>query len=77
MPEGHLPVTRYLDGSGCLTSGEVQGGLFFGHHGTAGLNRRACASEALSMLGAAEDRYDAVIIAATLPKNEALRSWQG
>jgi len=68
MSEGHLAVKSYLAVPVVSRGGEVQGGLFFSHHGTAGLNRRACASEALSMLGAAEDRYDAVIIDATLPK---------
>ena len=32
MPPGHLPVTSYLAVPVISQSGEVQGGLFFGHH---------------------------------------------
>lgn len=32
MPEGHLPVTSYLAVPVVSRSGEVHGGLFFGHH---------------------------------------------
>ena len=32
MPEGHLPVTSYLAVPVISRNGEVQGGLFFGHH---------------------------------------------
>ncbi|MEJ5976629.1 PAS domain S-box protein [Novosphingobium sp. PS1R-30] len=32
MPEGHLPVTSYLAVPVVSASGEVHGGLFFGHH---------------------------------------------
>ena len=33
MPEGHLPVTSYLAVPVVSRSGEVLGGLFFGHPG--------------------------------------------
>lgn len=35
MPEGHLPVTSYLAAPVVSQTGEVHGGLFFGHHGEA------------------------------------------
>jgi PAS domain S-box-containing protein len=40
MPEGHLPVRSYLAVPVVSRSGEVHGGLFFGHAGTAVFNER-------------------------------------
>ena len=40
MPEGHLPVTSYLAVPVISRSGEVYGGLFFGHPGTGVFNKR-------------------------------------
>ncbi len=40
MPEGHLPVTSYLAVSVVSRSGEVMGGLFFGHSDTAVFTER-------------------------------------
>ena len=41
MPEGHLPVTSYLAVPVISRSGEVIGGLFFGHPGTGVFTERA------------------------------------
>ena len=41
MPEGHLPVTSYLSVPVISRSGEVYGGLFFGHPGTDVFTERA------------------------------------
>jgi PAS domain S-box-containing protein len=41
MPEGHLPVTSYLAVPVVSRSGEVIGGLFFGHPGTGVFTERA------------------------------------
>lgn len=40
MPKGHLPVTSYLAVSVVSRSGEVMGGLFFGHSDTAVFSER-------------------------------------
>jgi PAS domain S-box-containing protein len=40
MPEGHLPVASYLAVSVISRSGEVMGGLFFGHSDTAVFSER-------------------------------------
>jgi len=41
MPKGHLPVRSYLAAPVISRSGEVLGGLFFGHHETGVFNERA------------------------------------